>query len=99
MILCAALKINSSLFPEGELVLPCRRHEDGYAILFALAPVILTDARERNTVTEGFIDSAGAFLGRAEALTAAMTCGQLPESLLEQKRIARESVLYSEDLY
>ena len=95
MILCAALKVSFEDSDErhiNDLVIPCRRHGDGFALLKAFN-------RHDNKIGEGFIDTNGFFFNRKEAFAHAIDCGQLSKTTLWYKEDHNQDELYSEDLY
>lgn len=97
MILCAAIKTD---MPNGDpLVIPCRRHKDGYNILRRLSNEVSLCQCE-----EGFIDTEGRFYDRERAYLQAVICGQIPRAIMLQKDrlicgIGEPRQLFSEDLY
>lgn len=96
MIICAALKIRniSTEVIEEEIIVPCIRHADGYALLRDLG-----HAWEDYDSTEGFVDGTGAFYDRKEAYWKAKEAGQLPLQIHIDKTREQSDELYSEDLY
>lgn len=92
MILCAALKIKSK-----ELILPCLRHGDGFALIRELSGESTFGAL--NNIEQGFITTNGVFLNRREAYKHALDCGQLSISTIQYKDDRKDNELYSEDLY
>lgn len=91
MIICSAIRL-------GHMVICGLHHSDCYETLHELNPE-LSLAASRQGVEEGFITHNNEFLNRTQAYTHARLCGQLSETIQEQKRIERFLQLYSEDLY
>jgi len=97
MVLCAALKIEIHQNNEAKtLILPCRRHGEGFAFLREFGTP--TD-RLFKVIEQGFICTNGRYLNRKEAYDHARECGQLNASTLWYKTDHNDVELYSEDLY
>jgi hypothetical protein len=90
MILCAAIKYKNW---EGEYIVPCRRHAEGYELLLQLTGVSKFDLYP--ACEDGFITTKGDWLDRREAYSHAVECGQLSETVED----ISQGVLISEDLY
>ena len=91
MIVCAALRLVND---KRDIVIPCHRHHNGYAILRDLVFDYHTF-----DVIEGFIDSRNNFLNRKEALIHWNMCGQSSAEDRHRKAQRGEDELFSEDLY
>lgn len=89
MIICAALRIKGT-----DTVLGGIRHGFIYSFLHDLRPEIGV-----SSVEEGFLDNNGNFLNRFEAFKEALKCGQLSATTRICKQEAKETELYSEDLW
>jgi hypothetical protein len=92
MIVCAALLIKDPVMGE-EIILPCHRHGDGFALLKYFGH------SKKEVVEQGFIDHRGCFYTRAGAFQHAIECGQLSATARYFKQERGEEELYSEDLY
>lgn len=95
MIICAAMRADGFGIDGKDLIIPCRRHGDGYYILRSLCK----DDGYKRHVTEGFITHKGEFLDRKGALKHARICGQISETCGYYKQDHNQDELYSEDLY
>lgn len=92
MIICAALLIKDAVVGE-EIILPCHRHGDGFALLKYFGH------SKTEVAEQGFIDHRGNFYTRAGAFQHAIECGQLSATARHFKQERGEEELYSEDLY
>lgn len=88
MIICAAIRVD-------HIVICGLRHCDCYETLHDLNPLLSTNPN----IEEGFISHNNVFLDREQAYRHADICGQLSETIREQKRLDRCLTLYTEDLY
>ena len=95
MIIEAALLVRVGETPTP-IVVPCRRHGDGMAMLRDLFG---GDRTKYVVIEQGFIDHNGQYFDRKSALSQAMICGQLNATTIYAKRRNKEDELYSEDLY
>ena len=97
MVICAALKVIDPNAPFGhdEVVVPCLRHCDGFAMLHKLCP----DKMLHRGATQGFIDHTGRFMTREEAYEHAVLYGQLSAEIRKLKDQRNSTELFSEDLY
>ena len=91
MILCAAIKV-PNYDEDGSLIIPCRRHHEGYKILYRM-----TNGKKFENWEEGFIDTNGNWFNREKAYLQAVISGQLSQTTKQQK--AGKGMLFSEDLY
>lgn len=89
MIICAALKDKNSKVVFGGV-----RHAD---ICEALRKIGVS-VKDMNFI-EGFLDSNGNFLTRAEAFQEVKRTGQISYTARMLKERERDTLLYSEDLY
>lgn len=100
MILCAAVMVEIT---EGDnsrtLIIPCRRHGDGLAIVQEMRNINSDDSRHIQARCQGFIDHQGTFLDRTVAYNHALECGQLSETTRWYKEDHCDTELFSEDLY
>lgn len=100
MILCAAVMVEIT---EGDnsrnLVIPCRRHEDGFNIMQIMREINSDPARIIRVIEQGFIKHDGEFINRTVAYNHALECGQLSETTRWYKEDHCDSELFSEDLY
>lgn len=95
MIIEAALLVRVGETPTP-IIVPCRRHGEGMAMLRDLFG---GDRTKYTVIEQGFINHIGEYFGRKEALNHAMICGQLNMTTIQTKRDRKEDELYSEDLY
>ena len=95
MLICAALLVQVEGLDHTTIV-PCRRHGEGFQILKDLGYAPKTKYK---VINQGFIDTNGNFLDRAEALHHAIECGQLSTSTRWYQEDHGHEELYSEDLY
>ena len=92
MLLCAALLIKDPVTGE-DIILPCRRHADGFYLLRYFGH------SKKEVVEQGFIDHRGCFYTRTGAFQHAIECGQLSATARHFKQERGEEELFSEDLY
>ena len=95
MIICAALQIEIEGL-DHLVILPCRRHGEGFKIIKDLGYAPKTKYK---ILKQGFLTHTNEFLDRQEALKHAKTCGQLPVTVSWYKEDNNIDELYSEDLY
>jgi hypothetical protein len=95
MIICAALEVQIEGL-DHKTILPCWRHGIGFQILKDLGYAPKTKYK---VIRQGFINHKNEFLDRKEALTHALECGQLPETVRWYQEDHNNDELYSEDLY
>ncbi len=95
MIICAALQVEVEGL-DHIVILPCRRHGEGFKIIADLGYAPKTKYR---VLEQGFINHKGEFLGRKEALAHAKECGQLSATHRYYQEDNNIDELYSEDLY
>lgn len=95
MILCAAIKV-PDFDEDGALIVPCRRHHEGYKILYRL-----TGGKKFEGWEEGFVDTNGNFFNREAAYLQAAISGQLSQTTIQRKAEVEgdQKRLFSEDIY
>lgn len=93
MIICSALKITTT--DNNEIIIPCIRHSDGFAILAKLG----FKKSEFTHIEQGFVDNDNIFYDRKSALMKVKQIKQIPVSIIVRKEYDYDEELFSEDLY
>lgn len=93
-ILCAAVAFVAFQNDTPVIVVPGARHADCFRLIRQVE-LEHTGLKE----VQGFIDTAGQFHNRTEALEIAKNCGQLNQTTLWDIEDREQTELFSEDLY
>ena len=92
MIICAAVKFHIDK-TNMDVVIPCRRHYEAFAIMHDLG---FSNGHDCHHIDDGFIDHKSNFLSREEAYNHAIECGQLSATTRQN---INNGILFSEDIY
>ena len=95
MVVCAAIKYYIEATHDSVVLCGGRHHN----IINQLKFLGFEPHQGYKEMLQGFVNEAGRFMTREEALREATRCGQLSATTLHAKEERNEQKLFSEDLY